>query len=424
MNRPPFRLMIALSVLLPIFATCTPPFGPAESGSGRRNPGGEGTGGETGGGVTYTLTVTVVGEGTVAVSPDKTAYNSGELITITATPEGGHFLSHWGGEAEGRILSPLDLLIDANTSVTAVFSPVLWSQATATAEWSSRDGHAVVSHDGNLWVLGGMNGGSLNDVWSSGNGVAWTPVSPTGDLWSARTGHGAVVHNAGAGAEIWVIGGAYLNDVWRSTDGALWTRATEVAAWSRRNEFLTLADGNMLLVLGGIDEGGTLLNDVWSSGNGEVWTQMTPSGEIWSPRRGQVGVVFAGKLWVIGGIGEDGALLNDVWYSADGEAWTQATADAGWAARSGHAAAVHNNRIWVFGGTPNLGIRRYRDVWSSADGITWTAEPHGSWSPRSGHRALSHEHRLWMIGGEDRWPGDGQIPSKKSDVWYIEHIGE
>ena len=421
MNRLPFRLIVALSVLLPILASCTPLFGSRESGSGGGNPGGGGPGGDPGGGVTYTLTVTVEGEGSVSVSPVKAVYNSGELITITAVPDPDHFLSHWGGDAEGWILSPLLLGIGADTSITAVFSPDLWSRATETAGWSARDGHAVVSFDDRLWVLGGLDGGGnpLNDVWSwsSEGSEAWAQVT-AGAPWEARTGHGAVVHavNEGDDEEIWIIGGAYRNDVWRSTNGEDWTEVTVTDPWSARTEFLTLAHGDSLWVLGGLD-GGTVLNDVWSSTDGVTWAPVSPTGEIWSPRRGHAGVVFDGKLWVIGGVGEGGALLSDVWYSDDGETWEQATADAGWPVRSGHAAAVHNSWIWVFGGTPDLGIRRYRDVWSSSDGVDWTAEPHGSWSPRSRHRALSHDNRLWMIGGAARWPG--QFSSKMRDVWYL-----
>ncbi|TVR05457.1 MAG: hypothetical protein EA403_02675 [Spirochaetaceae bacterium] len=209
--------------------------------------------------------------------------------------------------------------------------------------------------------------------------------------------------------------------MWRSTNGAAWTRATDEALWSARNEFLTLAHGDSLWVMGGTGGGDTVLNDIWSSTDGVAWDQITPTGEIWSPRRGHVGVVFDGKLWVLGGIGAGDALLNDVWYSENGVEWTQAPAHAGWPVRSGHAAAVHEGKIWVFGGqssSQGSALRRYRDVWSSADGITWTAEPHGSWSPRYKHRALSHDGQLWMIGGDERWSQTGD-PAKMRDVWYL-----
>ncbi|TVQ97573.1 MAG: hypothetical protein EA403_14970 [Spirochaetaceae bacterium] len=420
MNRQPFRLVVALSVLLPILASCSPLFGSRESGSGGGTPGGGGPGGDNGGGVTYTLTVTVVGEGTVTINPDRAEYSSGDEIEITASPEQGHFLSHWSGDgrADGWLSEDLDLVIDGNTTITAVFSPDLWRQATAAAGWPAREGHAVVSYSGQLWILGGINGSLLNDVWSSSDGEEWAKVEPIGgEIWSGRMGHGAVVHDANEGddEEIWVIGGAFLRDVWRSTNGAAWTRATDEAPWSARTEFLALAHSGKLWVMGGLDGEGNLLNDVWSSPNGATWTTES-TGEIWSPRRGHVGVVFQNKLWVLGGIGAGDTLLNDVWSSSDGVTWTPATADAEWLVRSGHAAAVHDGKIWVFGGQSS-GLRRYRDVWSSEDGETWTAEPHGSWSPRHKHRALSHNDRLWLIGGEQQWPA----PGTTNDVWYLPH---
>ncbi len=408
MDRPRLRLVVVLAVL-PVLASCIPLFGQRDDSPDEEAPD------DT---VTYTLTVTIEGEGMVTITPEKAVYSSGELITLEAVPNEDHFLAHWGGDAEGWLQNPLSLAIDGNRAVTAVFSPDLWSEAPGTAGWSARDRHAAASFDGQLWILGGMDNGDLNDVWSSSDGETWTQVSPVGETWSARAGHAAVVHDPAGGdaPDIWVIGGAYLRDAWRSSDGAVWTEVTEAAEWSPRTEFLALSHDGKLWVMGGYDGYGPL-NDIWSSTDGVTWTPVTPTDGVWSPRRGHAGVVYDGKLWVIGGVGEDGP-LSDVWYSEDGESWEQATADTGWPVRSGHAAAVHDGRIWVIGGHHYDGLQRYRDVWSSSDGVTWTAEPHGRWSPRSGHRALSRDNRLWIMGGV------GEAMTKTNDVWYLETTEE
>ncbi len=70
---------------------------------------------------TYPLTVTVVGQGTVAKSPDQPQYNHGTVVTLTATPAvGWHFLG-WSGDAAGAA-SPVTVTMDAAKSVTATFA--------------------------------------------------------------------------------------------------------------------------------------------------------------------------------------------------------------------------------------------------------------------------------------------------------------
>ena len=42
-----------------------------------------------------------------------------------------------------------------------------WTEATASAPFSKRDGHSSVVFDNKLWVIAGYDDGSLkNDVWA------------------------------------------------------------------------------------------------------------------------------------------------------------------------------------------------------------------------------------------------------------------
>src|SRR3972149_2055069 len=51
----------------------------------------------------YTLTVNIspTAGGSVTKNPNKTSYNSGETVTLTATANSGYTLSGWRGEAKG-----------------------------------------------------------------------------------------------------------------------------------------------------------------------------------------------------------------------------------------------------------------------------------------------------------------------------------
>ncbi len=70
----------------------------------------------------YTVTVGVVGNGSVTVSPDQAEYLDGSTVTLTATAVvGNHFVS-WGGDASGTT-DVVEVVVDANKSITATFAP-------------------------------------------------------------------------------------------------------------------------------------------------------------------------------------------------------------------------------------------------------------------------------------------------------------
>ena len=72
---------------------------------------------------TYTLNVTAV-NGTVLKVPSKTAYNSGEIVVLTATPATGYVFSSWSGDATGS-LNPVSVTMNSNKNVTANFTAVV-----------------------------------------------------------------------------------------------------------------------------------------------------------------------------------------------------------------------------------------------------------------------------------------------------------
>jgi len=69
---------------------------------------------------TYTLNTTAV-NGTVAKSPDKANYNSGDTVTLTATPNTGYNFANWSGDVSGTN-SSVTITMNSNKSVTANFA--------------------------------------------------------------------------------------------------------------------------------------------------------------------------------------------------------------------------------------------------------------------------------------------------------------
>ncbi len=69
----------------------------------------------------YTLTISAVGSGSVAVEPNKATYAKGDIVTLTATPNAGWRFAEWGGNLSGTA-NPYQLEITGDTAVVATFT--------------------------------------------------------------------------------------------------------------------------------------------------------------------------------------------------------------------------------------------------------------------------------------------------------------
>ncbi len=69
---------------------------------------------------TYALSVTVA-NGSVTKSPDKSAYESGEIVTLQAVANSGYAFTSWSGDLTGSE-NPATVVMDRNKSVTANFA--------------------------------------------------------------------------------------------------------------------------------------------------------------------------------------------------------------------------------------------------------------------------------------------------------------
>ncbi len=69
----------------------------------------------------FSLSFSVVGEGSVTWSPVKDTYRLGEIITLTATPADGYQFSKWGGDLDGTD-NPMMISITEDMNVIAEFA--------------------------------------------------------------------------------------------------------------------------------------------------------------------------------------------------------------------------------------------------------------------------------------------------------------
>ena len=95
----------------------------------------------------YTLTVTIVGEGTVTKNPDQTTYTYGTDVTLTANPAEGYKFNGWSGDASGTQLTTVVEVAD-NMEVTATFTvdlPNLFEDGFESGDFSKWNGTSLTS---------------------------------------------------------------------------------------------------------------------------------------------------------------------------------------------------------------------------------------------------------------------------------------
>ncbi len=302
------------------------------------------------------------------------------------------------------------------------------SADTSSGKFSKRNKHQVVAMNGDLYLIGGTDGSKLNDVWkSSDKGKSWTQVlahtnTPDNTQFSPRDAHQVVVKDN----TLYVIGGAdkesnSLNDVWSSTDGVTWEKLTNNAAFSPRSSHQVVVKGDTMYLIGG-SRNELTTNDVWKSTNGKDWNPVldyndAPDETQFSPRYGHQVVVKGDTMYLIGGRHNANGIQNDFWKSDDGKTWekietsghTESISPAG---RTEHQVVVKGDNIYVIGGYI------VDDVWESSDGANWTrilpdSSTNTRFSPRYGHQVVvvgdGDDSTMLVIGGL----ADGRT----NDVW-------
>jgi uncharacterized repeat protein (TIGR02543 family) len=117
----------------------------------------------------YTLTVSVVGSGSVSKNPDKASYVYGESVQLTATPAAGWSFSGWSG-AFSSSANPVTVIINGSLSVTATFVQDVYTLTV------------------NVVGEGSVSLNPLGGAYLSGTVVTLTPVAAPGWAFSGWSG--------------------------------------------------------------------------------------------------------------------------------------------------------------------------------------------------------------------------------------------
>jgi hypothetical protein len=93
----------------------------------------------------YTLTIIIIGNGTVNKNPDHTLYAEGETVTLTAIPDAGWKFVEWGGNISSSE-NPTSIIMDGNKTVYVTFTQEQYTlivhveglgNVTKTPDWST-----------------------------------------------------------------------------------------------------------------------------------------------------------------------------------------------------------------------------------------------------------------------------------------------
>ena len=110
---------------------------------------------------TYTLNITVVGNGSVLKVPDQPTYNHGTVVQLTAIPSAVWTFSNWSGDATGST-NPLSVTMDTNKGITATFT----NTNTLVGYWAMNEGSGLTLVDSSTYGNSGTISG--NPSWVTG----------------------------------------------------------------------------------------------------------------------------------------------------------------------------------------------------------------------------------------------------------------
>jgi len=165
----------------------------------------------------YTLNVTVVGNGSVAVSPPTGPYPAGSSVTLTATAGAGSHFDVWSGDASGHP-SPITITMDANKSITATFLTNLysWNVTTGSASfatgtnwtptrWSNSTDDLLQFKAGGSSIATGVTKQSIAQLFVNNNTAVALQAATATDTLRILGGVGTDL-NVGAGSTLTLSG--------------------------------------------------------------------------------------------------------------------------------------------------------------------------------------------------------------------------
>jgi uncharacterized repeat protein (TIGR02543 family) len=185
---------------------------------------------------TYALTVSTVGSGSVARSPDQALYDHGTIVSLTAAPSLGYVLSGWTGATPDGV-DPLEATVtmDANKTATATFTavlvPITVSMLHGTAETAIPESvpygstlTITVTPDIHYYVYAVTCGGFTTPLDAVGrnlglartlsfSGVTWETANISVDIYR----RGDVAGNGGPDGKVNIMDASVVIAQWRAT---------------------------------------------------------------------------------------------------------------------------------------------------------------------------------------------------------------
>ena len=137
----------------------------------------------------YNLTVTTdpVGSGQIVLDPEKTEYARGEDVTLTAQVNEGFEFVEWQDGSETYSENPLNLTLNSNQEITAVFNslnllPLITSTTDGSlpSSWSISGDTSIL--DSGVNATGGRNGGP--SLYIDNNSSSWASYDLNSNNWN------------------------------------------------------------------------------------------------------------------------------------------------------------------------------------------------------------------------------------------------
>ncbi len=291
---------------------------------------------------------------------------------------------------------------------------ILW-QLSSNPQWEAVSFPAMKEFQDKMIFSGGwipQTNTFSNQNWVFDQNSGWIS-SKTNQIWSPRNGHALISHNN----RLYLLGGfnyesKYLNDIWSSKNGIDWELEVQSAEWSGREGHQLVSFKGKFWILGGVGENGPL-NDVWVSQNCVDWECVSET-SLWEKRCFHNVEEFQSKLWLMGGDN-----TNQLFSSKDGATWELFSTPNPWKSRLGAGSFVFQNKLWILGGSTSNEKEYFNAIWLFDEELNWHHyESSVPWSPRWCYNStLIFQDKIWVCCGGSR-NREGKMMAF-SDVWTL-----